>query len=139
MTALDLIDELREHLEGSTSVTDLVKEIHHARAPKGVATPYLLYRFAKAEHEYSFGPADSGQTSEIDLELHAVNEGENTDIADLVAIAKAVHALMLTWTGGTNWTVRQRELREEVADAFTLEDRRYESITMSYFLIVEAN
>ena len=138
MTSLDLLDPLRLHLTSSSTLTDLVKQIHHARAPKGTDAPYLLFRISDAQHTYGFGGADAGQTAELTVELHVVNEGEQSNVDVLVNIAKAVHTLMLSWTGNTQFTVRQRELREEKADAFSLEDRRYESFTLSYHVIVEA-
>ena len=139
MTALDLHDPLREHLLSSTTLTDLTGgRVHFAKAPSGQSTPYVLYRVRTAKHTYGFGGADSGQTSNVLLDLHLVTEDASSDTTTLDAIAAEVHVVMLDWSAPAGWSIRDIELESERADAFGEAGRFYETYTMSYRLQLEA-
>ena len=136
-TALDLHGPLREHLLTGSTLTGLVgQRIHFAKAPTDTRAPYVLYRIRQAKHEYGFGGA--GQTSDVILDLHIVEEDASSDTSALSDIAAALHVLMLAWSSPAGWSIRNIELEQERADAFGESGRFYETFTMAYRLLLEA-
>ena len=138
-TALSLHDPLREYLLSGSSLTDMVgKRVHFAKAPKDSIAPYVLYRTRTAKHEYGFGGADAGQTSDVVLDLHIVEEDASSDTSALDNIAAALHVLMLAWSSPSGWSIRNIELASERSDAFGEAGRFYQSYTMSYRVLLES-
>ena len=138
-SVLITMDSLREHLLSSSDITDIVGDrVHFSRPPIGTSSPHILYRVRRASHEYAFGPSDSGQTTEVALDVHLVTENASSDLSVLTSLAAAVHVLMLSWSAPLGWSVRNIELDNERADSFKEEARFYETHTMSYQIIMEA-
>ena len=138
LSALALLDALREHLEATAAVTDLVAErIYHGRADLEALAPFALYRIPKLDHRdaQGFGPdAASGQTIDATLSLTAVDEA--SEPKGLVEIANALDDAIRAWAPA-GWSVRELELLEERTDAFDSGGRTYQSAHAVYTLILE--
>ena len=138
LSALALLDALREHLETTDAVTDLVAErIYHGRADLEAMAPFALYRIPKLDHSdaQGFGPdAASGQVIDAVVSLPAVDE--SAEPKGLAAIATALDDELRAWTPA-GWSVREVELLEERTDAFDSAGRTYQSAHAVYTLILE--
>ena len=137
LSAIPLLDDLRDHLAGDATVTDLIGEsLFHARADAESALPMILYRLPRLNYDPGFGSHESsGQTAEADLQVTAVDESA-TDTDLVASIASAADDAMRTWAPA-GWNVSNLTLLNERLDAFDREGRTFQMATMTYRLTME--
>ena len=137
LSAIPLLDDLRDHLAGDATVTDLIgASFFHARADAEAAMPLLLYRVLRLDYDPGFGVHESsGQTATADLQLTAVDESA-TDTDLVASIASAADDAMRAWAPA-GWNVSNLTLLNERLDAFDREGRTFQMATMAYRLTME--